>query len=542
MLYTETIAASAQIYKNGAIVTRSGSVRLSAGTNRIIIRGMTNSAVHSSLRMQFPASVTASDIQVRNLRNESDEVSDDNLNDDIAILEQKIKALDTEAELLRENGVFTQREGAREEEVISYLSALPDRLGAVYSQKRILEKDLKQKKKELEKFQKDICLPVIEAVLTAEADMEQCPFTLQYQDPAVSWEPRYEIHYLGEESKLTVKMCAKIIQKTGEDWNDISVSLFTGNPALAGTLPDPQPLRMGLYIPPNPVHYSAGARASASPARRIIKEEKSKWMSDSLPLGTMSGDTADVPLVSLTMPASEEETHDTMSSYELPVKKTIASGTAGNMSDLHTYAVRAVVKRVAYPQHGNFAWLAAEIAVSDWPVPDAPAAIYLDGTYAGVSVVAPDRTKDTFLLSLGADERIQVKREKISDHISDVFLRGRKMRKTSYRIHVSGSFAEKTDVEIHDQIPVSADKSIEIEPDSSCDGTVRPETGEVIWNVSVSRDMSVEKELSYSITWPKDQTIQELRQQTRSRRFCLHCGSEMQTNAVICPHCGMSAY
>ena len=96
MLYTETIAESAQIYKNGAIVTRRGAVRLTAGINRIIIRGMTNSAVHSSLRMQFPASVTASDIQVRDLREETDEMSDDALKEDIQALEQKIEALDTE--------------------------------------------------------------------------------------------------------------------------------------------------------------------------------------------------------------------------------------------------------------------------------------------------------------------------------------------------------------------------------------------------------------------------------------------------------------
>ena len=116
-----------------------------------MITGLTNSAVHESLRMQFPESVSASDIQIRDFRNnEKTSSRSEVIQDEIEILDQRISSLQTEKDLLKQNGLFTQRRDFDEEKILSYLSALPERLNSI-------SEEIRQLKKELELNLKDTC-------------------------------------------------------------------------------------------------------------------------------------------------------------------------------------------------------------------------------------------------------------------------------------------------------------------------------------------------------------------------------------------------
>ena len=213
------------------------------------------------------------------------------------------------------------------------------------------------------------------------------------------------------------------------------------------------------------------------------------------------------PSIPLRTAPSEASALETMDSYALPARKSIYTDSEGNISDLQMYTIKASIKRIIYPGYGHFAWLAAEIPVESWPMPDASAAVYLNNVYAGEMHISPDRSKETFLLSLGADERISVSREKITDQITERFIGSRKTKTVTYRITVSSTLTEQAELEIREQIPVSTDKAVAVETADLGDGTVEADTGAVIWRCSAEPGEKVVRTLSYSISWPKDSRL-----------------------------------
>ncbi|MBQ1878039.1 MAG: DUF4139 domain-containing protein, partial [Erysipelotrichaceae bacterium] len=62
-------------------------------------------------------------------------------------------------------------------------------------------------------------------------------------------------------------------------------------------------------------------------------------------------------------------------------------------------------------------------------------------------------------------------------------------------------------VTILDQIPVSSDKSIVIEPRQLSDGKLTKDSGEVRWDLELAPSETKVIALNYDISWPKDKNL-----------------------------------
>jgi len=123
--------------------------------------------------------------------------------------------------------------------------------------------------KELEEVEKEESKPLIMAELITENAME-APFLLQYQENSASWAPKYEVRFAGTNQPLAVSMKAKINQTSKEDWKQVKVTLFTGNPVSTETIPD-----LNLNDPPKMVHCSTYSR---NPLPDILSEDRSEYI------------------------------------------------------------------------------------------------------------------------------------------------------------------------------------------------------------------------------------------------------------------------
>ena len=133
--------------------------------------------------------------------------------------------------------------------------------------------------------------------------------------------------------------------------------------------------------------------------------------------------------------------------------------------------------------------------------PAATAAIYLKEVFAGNVYVNPDSEEETFILSLGQDERLNVIRKELPCKTQDVFLKNQKKKAHEYAIKITNKSSESIKVLLKDSIPVSTDKTIVVDASELSGGVINEENGVIDWEITVADHASEEIKLAYTITW-----------------------------------------
>jgi uncharacterized protein affecting Mg2+/Co2+ transport len=100
-----------------------------------------------------------------------------------------------------------------------------------------------------------------------------------------------------------------------------------------------------------------------------------------------------------------------------------------------------------------------------------------------------------------------VKREKVTDFSSVIFLGSNKKEVFTYQLTVRNNKKEKAELLLKDQYPISTDKDIEVELLDSGGAAVNSDTGVLTWKLNLSPGESRQYKISYSIKYPKDKTV-----------------------------------
>ena len=533
-MIAKTTVKEVQVYRVGAIVIRRGEAELKAGRNCLMIGGMTETADSGSFKLKFPEKIRAVNLQVVNpedLNNKEDiEKESDALRKQLDDLEYQIETCELMLELRKKNSDFSGRQNITTEEQEKMLEALPEQLISLHRKIDQLNEEKKRLEKELEKAEKEEKKPVILAELAAE-EGGTVPFILQYREMAAVWNPKYEIQYYDDKSPLEVRMKAEIVQKSGEDWKQVTVTLFTGNPSVSNDLPEMSTLMLSLYEPQkNRVRAKGmfmGVAAGAMADTMVCEEECEDG----------AAPEADMVMANLMMDTAEVSEEETMKSFLLPNARDILSDTDGNRADLQCFTVKANYHVLSIPSVDSRSFLTAEIAAAQWPLPPANAAIYLRDTFAGEVYVDPTQDTDLLTLSLGQDERLVIVRTEKPKQTQDVFLKGVRRENHSTEIRILNTSTDTIKALIKDQIPVSTEKSIDIETSNLSEGILDAESGEVRWEIMAEPENPVELHLEYRISWPKEKRLEERRKVMRVKaRFCSACGSIV--TGRFCPECG----
>jgi len=493
---TETVISSVMVYRRGALVTRKGSVELVAGKNTVFITGASQSADEDSIRLYFGSNVKAADVNI--IRGA--ELSD---NEDVraAELEKQIAAVGYELEICKEmaeirkhNADFTSHSEGYSEAQEKYLAELPDHLITLYNKTKELEERRKSLDMELalnQAARKDI---VVKAELVAAAD-GLYPFELKYLEHASGWSPLYEFRYSSENDPLRVVMRARITQQTREDWKNVSVAMYTGNPSASHELPEVRLHRVSIFEEVFRKNSLAKGRMCAEGAAPVAYEECCEEEPEFLD--------------AVLMDEAEVSSEETMTAYELPGGKDILAGKDGNMADLKTFEVPAKYRILAVPAVDDRCFMSACIRTDDWPMPAASAKIYIRDAYAGEVTIEPDTEEDEFELSLGTDERVSISRKDSPAKTSEAFLKGSKRRKHEYTIKCRNNSAVQLKILIKDSIPVSEMKSVTVENVELAGGSLDEKTGELKWEKTLEPSASEELQVTYDICWPKDKRLRE---------------------------------
>jgi uncharacterized protein (TIGR02231 family) len=185
--------------------------------------------------------------------------------------------------------------------------------------------------------------------------------------------------------------------------------------------------------------------------------------------------------------------------------------------ELHSVTIKdeeiaCSLKNYSVPRLDREVYLLAE--VPDWQNLDllpGDANIIMDDTYVGKSIIDPNTTADTLNLFLGKDKRVVVKKTLVKE-LSSLKTSGRDSRQTfTYEITVKNNKLTDINLLLKDQYPLSSIKEVEVKLEESNDALLNPETGVLTWKVALKPGESRKYRFAYSVKYPKDRKIINLK-------------------------------
>ena len=310
--------------------------------------------------------------------------------------------------------------------------------------------------------------------------------------PKAGWEPSYDARLASDGASTELVFRAQVMQQTGEDWNDVDLSLSTARPAVGGTPPELYPWRISFY---RPMPMPAAAPRMYERARGDMAKSA----------GVMAAEAPAAPAPHLTAQVAEEQTSIL---FHIPRPVDIPSdGTRhGNIVAMETMPVS--VEYLAVPKLSPHAFLRSEL-VNNAPYPLLPGRvnIFSGGCFIGTSQLKRVASGEKFDLFFGVDDQVTVKREELKRH-KEGGLFGGNRQTYSYRIETANFRKEARNITIRDQLPVAGDEEIKVsleEPSQKPD-EIKPD-GTLVWKLQVKPGEKRELTFGIAVEYPKDREI-----------------------------------
>lgn len=181
----------------------------------------------------------------------------------------------------------------------------------------------------------------------------------------------------------------------------------------------------------------------------------------------------------------------------------------------HIVAIQEIEMPALYSYHtvpklDMTAYLLAR--VTDWSKYNllaGEANIFFDDNYVGKSYLNPNVSADTLLISLGRDEKINVKRVKLNDYSAKKLLSGNIRETKAFETTIKNNKNTAIEIELLDQYPISKNSQIEVTLEDANGATVTTEYGKLLWKIKLQPNESRKIKLVYTIKYPKDKQVKE---------------------------------
>jgi uncharacterized protein (TIGR02231 family) len=518
-IFTSAKIKSATIYSNSAELNHTASATIPSGTSEIVIKNVANYINENTIQIGAPANVTVLSVQlVRDYKATSETIepvkltpiqqkysdSIDYYENEINKIEIEKNALSSTIELLDKKEVAgtTKPEITIAEftKLVDYYRIKRNEFGqSIHSlsnkEKKFQKKIQLLQEKLTEKQQTTATKPEYNLVLQVmSAVAGSINFDINYITNGASWIPFYDMRAENINAPINLMYKAKVTQNTGIDWNNVKLSLSSGNPNQNNTAPILQAwfLRFGF---PRAINNSNVVMNSIQgySANDAYKKEKTY---------------AEESSISNYTTINENQLNI---SFDIDIPYTILSNGKAHSVALKDLKLPATYKYYAVPKVEKEAFLLAEISeYSKFNLLPGEANIIFEGMYVGKTMINPNQTSDTLNLSMGRDKKIAIKREKIADKSGTKFLSGYKEQTFTYDITVKNNKKEAIELLLKDQYPISTDKEITIELLDNGKAKVNTETGILTWDVKLNAGETKKYRISYKVKYPKDEFIDNL--------------------------------
>ena len=344
----------------------------------------------------------------------------------------------------------------------------------------------------------------------------EIPVDLSYYTTNAGWTAIYDIRVNSKTNKVKMVYKASLTQTTGIDWKKTKLTLSTGTPSFGVVAPVLTPWFLQLYVPGLYTDLQRRA-AQGNASRNIIQTYKDDEKLAEV-IVTAMGQTRQEKLRDKTIDPSTLQLYTTLNegqlntNFEIDLPYDIESDGQMHSVTIKDQEIACTLKNYAVPRMDKDAYLLAEVA--DWQNLDllpGDANIIMDDTYVGRSVIDPNTTADTLNLSLGRDKRVAVKRSLVKEMSSLKTSGGNTRQVFTYEITVKNNKVTDVNLLLKDQYPLSTIKEVEVKLEDGSDAVINAETGVLTWKIDLKPGESKKVRFSYSVKYPKDKKIVNLK-------------------------------
>lgn len=303
--------------------------------------------------------------------------------------------------------------------------------------------------------------------------------TLEYIVTGVAWRTVYDLRGSSDGGDFALESQAVVRQSTGEDWNQVKVSLSTARPA-AGTSPGAlRPWRVTTRALSMP---DSDDRKNEAQSNR--NEEDGQPSSGSSDTGDSSSFTAD-----------------------LPRRETIAADNADHRVSLARADLKGTVTHVAIPSVSSYVYLRARIRNSgNFPLLGGSMNLFVDGMFVGSTNAPRAAVGSEFDVYLGADQRMQIRRTLLKGDIADAGILSKKVAiENQWQIEVANYTKKARHVIVLDQFPVPADPGLSTKFIGSSRSDVSADANGILtWKMELKPGESQKFDFSYNLELPRE--------------------------------------
>lgn len=537
------------VYRNNAKILRTAKVTVPAGKSEVILEKLTSGLMTNSIQVKIVnAKVELISAVPRINFLEQSEKSEryKTIQDSMLIVQRKldrlniqVNALATKRAVLMGNNPLgsAEKQGFTIEDIDLLMT---------FKEKKILEIDFKNLEytyakqdlnKELSYLQIQLnylsaakqkasgeLVLQLQASTATSTDIE-----ISYVAIGASWSPMYDLRSDGIGKPLGLVYKASIYQSTGYDWKNVDLVLSTSNP----NQNNDRPLMSPIYVDFQPDYTQKSKKGNSYIAYQgsgnVILYNEAEGQPNTLNTPYLNESTvtnsynayrgtagrhADVsteisPVTTAVTTINDNNDMESILEFELDLKQDIPSDGEQHIVKVKEHDLNVVYEYHSVPKLDKAAFLLAKITdYGQYNLLPGKANIFFEGTFLGQSFINAQVTTDTMLLSLGRDEQINIKREKLQDLTSKKVIGTNTKENITYEIVIRNNKTREIDIDILDQIPISKNENLEVKILEMDKADYYEPYGSLRWKVNIPAGKSKKIKFSYMLKYPKSKDIQ----------------------------------
>jgi uncharacterized protein (TIGR02231 family) len=528
---------SVTVFLSGAQINRTADVSLKKGKNIVYFRGLGEGISPQSIQASAPEAFLINSVihEINYLDKTLESPKVKSLQDSLEIIKVLMEdntmehgVLENEKNMiLRNQAIASKEQGLSIDELQKTADFFRTRLT------EILEKQLRyvrtNNKLTLRRSAITLQLQELNArrnrpsndirVVVEATNPGTAPLSLSYFIQGAGWTPGYNIRAKDTQSPMVLEYKADVYQNTGIDWENVKLTLSSGNPNTGGTQPIITP--WNLYVQaPMVSGYKGGSARGAVYAPEPMATKSAEVVSEDMESdGDMGGDDTETEeslneAYSYTWAPAGLSNYTTMqegattAEFKISIAQTIRSNGKAEQVTVKTAELPAQYRHFAVPKLDNDAFLVS--GLTGWDTLNllpGNAQIFFEGTFVTEVSIDPAYTSDTLNLSLGRDKKVIIERTQLKDFNKVRTIGLNRERTFAYEIKVRNTKDAAVNLSLEDQIPVSQDKDIEVKLVEATGAKIDPATGKLTWELKLEKAETKVVKLIYTVKYPKNKYV-----------------------------------
>lgn len=518
---------SVTVFSDRALVVRRAKIEVTPGEYECVFSNLPIAILDNSVRAEGKGSakVVITGLRIEKMfleksgigRIEELEEEIETIKDEIKIIADKQEVLKTEKEFLESLKVYASEKFSDElthqmpgpEKVNEFLEFLRKKLNVNHSEFHNLALENRIKNKKLHALEKELAeiqnwRPDERKKISVGIDAKNKGYLeleLFYVTYGATWIPSYNARAFPEKGEVELTYLGMVRQKTGEDWQDVKLSLSTAKPAVYARMPELVPWYLRKHEP-RPVYKGFGLGEPAAP---MVARD----------VGFVEEDLEEAKVA-----VAEVEQKGTSVSYNIAKLETVPSDGNRYKTTISINTFPARMSYVTTPELSEYVYLKAEVENNtNLYYLAGEVGIFMQQDFIGHSDLDSLAPTEKFDLYLGIDEGFKIKKELEEKKEEEKGLIGKiKVMNYKYKITAENYKDQSQELIIKDRVPVSQHEDVvvklgkfsilPVEDEEKKDEF--KEKGLVEWQMTLQSQEKKEIIYSFTISYPRDMDVEGL--------------------------------